>query len=84
MTLGTIIEVARESGYGFIETEDGHKVFFHQRWLKHVKFRELRIGQQVVFDINSGPRGLRAHNLMKAEDKDHFIKSSRSIESLFK
>lgn len=83
MFQGKIIEIVRESGYGFIETEDGQKVFFHQRWLKHVKFRELRIGQPMVFDINKGPRGSRPHNLMKAEDKDLFVKS-RPIESLFK
>lgn len=83
MTRGTIVELIRESGYGFIESENGQKIFFHQRWLKHVKFRELRVGQPVIFDINKGPRGSRAHNLMKAEDQDKFIRS-RPIESLFK
>lgn len=83
MIQGTIIEIVRDKGYGFVETEDGRKIFFHQRWLKYIKFRELRVGQVVVFDINQGPRGFRAHNLIKAEDKDQFIKS-RPIESLFK
>jgi len=83
MTQGTIVEIVREKGYGFIEAENGRKIFFHQRWLKHVKFRDLRVGQAVIFDINEGPRGCRAHNLMRAEDKELFIKP-RPIEALFK
>ena len=83
MTQGTIVEIVREKGYGFVEAEDGQKVFFHQRWLKHIKFRELRVGLEVVFDVNDGPRGQRAHNLMKAEDKELFLRP-RPIEALFK
>ncbi len=83
MIQGTIVEIVKENGYGFIEAEDGRKIFFHQRWMKRLKFSELRVGLEVIFDISDGPRGPRAHNLMKAEDKELFVRA-RPIEALFK
>jgi len=60
---GTIISINRSRGYGFIRIEDGSEIFFHQRWLKKVKFRDLSEGSEVIFSINKGPRGPRAYDL---------------------
>jgi CspA family cold shock protein len=63
MERGKIKTVDRPQGFGFIETDDGDKVFFHQRWLRKIKFRDLNEGDEVVFEIGRGPRGMRAFNL---------------------
>ncbi len=82
MTKGRIVVIERPKGYGFIEAEDGSEVFFHQRWLRKVKFRDLNVGDEVVFAVHQGPRGLRAHNLTPASEYEEA--KPRSVELLFK
>ncbi len=83
MFKGKVIEIDRPRGFGFIETDEGAKIFFHQRWLRKIRFRDLNIGDEVVFAVNHGPRGLRAHNLQLAADIDDMVQVSRGDE-LFK
>ena len=83
MYKGVIKSIERPKGFGFIETEDGQTVFFHQRWLKRIKFRDLSEGDEVVFAINQGPRGPRAFNIGLPSAGDDF-KRRRPIEQLFK
>lgn len=80
---GIIKSIKRSEGYGFVETEEGERVFFHQRWLKKAKFRDLHEGDKVVFAVNQGPRGLRANHLSLAGDEEEAIKVERGQE-LFK
>ncbi len=83
MQKGKIKSIERASGYGFITSDEGVQVFFHQRWLRNVKFSELKEGDEVVFEVNQGPRGLRAHRmtLAGAEKKPDKI---RPVDRLFK
>ncbi len=83
MILGKIIEIIRSKGYGFIESEEGERIFFHQRWLKNLKFRDLNIGDDVAFMIKQGPRGPRAHNMMLPKDVPP-TRQERIAELLFK
>jgi cold shock CspA family protein len=84
MARGKITFIERPKGYGFIETEVGLKVFFHQRWLKKIKFRDLQIGDEVVFSINRGPRGPRAYNLSHPSEEGEPEPVARPIEAIFK
>ncbi len=69
MCKGKIVEIERSKGYGFIETEEEEeRVFFHQRWLRKIRFRDLEVGDEVVFTINQGPRGPRAFNMTSPGD----------------
>ena len=83
MLKGKIKSIERASGYGFIESEEGAKIFFHQRWLRNIKFSELKEGDEVLFEVNQGPRGPRAHRLTLpgAEKKPDKI---RPVDRLFK
>ncbi|SYZ72569.1 Cold shock protein CspB (modular protein) [Candidatus Zixiibacteriota bacterium] len=83
MFRGKVIEIDRPRGFGFIKTDSGEKIFFHQRWLRKIRFRELQIGDEVIFTINQGPRGPRAHNLRLAADAEEIVQVSRGDE-LFK
>ncbi|UCD17515.1 MAG: cold shock domain-containing protein [Candidatus Zixiibacteriota bacterium] len=83
MANGFITEIDRPKGYGFIEAEDGSRVFFHQRWLRNVRFKNLSIGDEVVFSVNPGPRGPRAYNLVLASEQESASRM-RPVEMLFK
>lgn len=82
MIKGKIVVIERSKGYGFIEADDGSEIFFHQRWLRKIKFRELNIGDEVVFAVHTGPRGLRAYNLVPASYREEV--KPRPVELLFK
>jgi CspA family cold shock protein len=84
MYKGKIKSIDRENGFGFIEAEDGQRVFFHQRWLRKTKFRDLNQGDEVVFDIDQGPRGPRAFHMMLASDAGREEVRVRAVDTLFK
>ena len=52
-------------GYGFIGREDGDDVFVHHSGIVGDKFKTLREGDQVEFDIVVGPKGQQAANVVK-------------------
>ena len=60
---GTIKSVIWERRFGFISAEDGREVFFHRSALEGVDFDALEEGTGVEFDVESGPKGLRAVNV---------------------
>lgn len=68
MAKGVVVRIERSNGFGFIEMEDGKSVFFHQRWLKGMKFRDIRIGSIIEFDLEQGYRGPKAINMRFASD----------------
>ncbi len=64
MATGKIVEIVLTSGYGFINSDKGTRIFFHQRWLTGAaKFRELKEGDEVIFNLDKGPRGIRARDV---------------------
>jgi len=83
MERGKIKSIDRPKGFGFIETDEGDKVCFHQRWLKKIKFKDLKEGDEVVFEVNEGPRGPRAFNVGIASENEELVKV-RTRVSIFK
>ena len=62
-----------EKGYGFITTEDGKDVFVHYSQIASDGYKTLDEGQAVEFEINDGPKGPQATNVVKNRliaDKD--------------
>jgi CspA family cold shock protein len=53
-----------EKGYGFIESETGDDVFVHYSAIKTQGFKTLAEGQRVEFDVEKGPRGNQASNVV--------------------
>jgi cold shock CspA family protein len=43
--------------------EDGTEVFFHQRWLRTIRFRDIKVGSIIEFDLERGYRGNKAFNM---------------------
>jgi len=56
-----------EKGYGFIQQEGGNDVFVHHSAIEMDGYRTLREGQEVVFEVQEGPKGLLAVNVRPAE-----------------
>lgn len=63
MATGKISKVLHQEGYGFVANEEQPRIFFHQRWLNEIQFRDLNEGDEVIFRLEDGPRGFRAREL---------------------
>lgn len=62
--VGTVKWFNAGKGYGFLEQEDGEDVFVHYSAIQSDGYRTLNEGQRVEFDIERGPKGLQASNVV--------------------
>ena len=65
-TTGTVKWFNGGKGYGFIEQESGEDVFVHYSAIQSDGFRNLEEGQRVEFEVEQGPKGLQATNVVVA------------------
>lgn len=61
---GTVKWFSNDKGYGFISREEGEDVFVHYSAIQGGGFRTLREGQRVEFNVEEGPKGLRATDVV--------------------
>ena len=66
MPKGTVKWFNDAKGYGFITSEDGTDVFVHHTSIQGNGFKSLAEGESVTFDIEKGPKGPKAINVVKA------------------
>ena len=64
MAKGTVKWFNESKGFGFIAREDGEDVFVHHTAIQGNGFKTLAEGQAVTFDVDKGPKGLRAINVV--------------------
>jgi CspA family cold shock protein len=65
MSQGSVKWFNDAKGFGFITTEEGQDVFVHFSAIKAEGFRSLAEGDSVSFDIEKGPKGMQAVNVVK-------------------
>ena len=62
---GTVKWFNDSKGYGFITPEDGSKdVFVHHSAIQADGFKSLSEGQQVTYEVEQGPKGPNAVNVV--------------------
>jgi CspA family cold shock protein len=61
---GTVKWFNAVKGYGFIGRDDGEDVFVHFSAIQAEGYRKLEEGQQVEFNVEAGPKGLQASNVV--------------------
>ncbi len=65
MAQGSVKWFSDQKGYGFITPDNGKDVFVHHTAIKGEGFKTLSEGQRVEFDIQEGPKGQQAANVVK-------------------
>lgn len=67
MVTGTVKWFNEAKGFGFIAPSDGSAdVFVHFSAIQGAGFKTLTEGQEVSFDVEKGPKGPQAANVMPA------------------
>lgn len=61
---GTVKWFNATKGYGFIEQAQGKDVFVHHSAIQTQGYATLTDGQSVEFEIEQGPKGLQARNVV--------------------
>ncbi|OGW80341.1 MAG: cold-shock protein [Omnitrophica bacterium RIFCSPLOWO2_12_FULL_44_17] len=65
MAKGTVKWFNDRKGFGFIQAEGGKDVFVHHSAIQGDGYKSLSEGQQVEFEIITGPKGEQAANVVK-------------------
>ena len=74
----SVKEVLPTEGYGFLETDDGRTVYFHQASVLDGHFPQLRIGTRVKFVEEQGDKGPQASTVKII----HLRKQTRSAATV--
>jgi CspA family cold shock protein len=65
MAKGKVKWFSNHKGYGFITPEEGKDVFVHHSAIQGEGYKSLDEGQEVEFEIQQGPKGEQAVNVVK-------------------
>ena len=58
-----VVLLRRDSGFGFIETDEGRELYFHSNSVLHGDFERLQVGTLVRFSEEAGEQGPQASTI---------------------
>jgi ribosomal subunit interface protein len=61
---GRVVRIFPERGYGFLESDEGYEVYFHQNAVVDGAFARLEPGDEVRFEEEEGERGPQATSVI--------------------
>ena len=64
-TRGIVINFLTRKGYGFIQSEEGEKVFVHYSDIRGRSYRTLVEGEDVEYIVAQGPKGVHAVDVLR-------------------
>lgn len=71
MAVGKVKWFNNAKGFGFIVPQDGGEdIFAHYSTIQMDGYRSLKAGQQVSYDVQTGPKGLHAENIGFVEEPE--------------
>jgi cold shock protein len=62
---GTVKWFNSEKGFGFVSRDSGDDVFVHHSAIQADGFKSLNEGDRIEFEVERGPKGLKAQNVVK-------------------
>ncbi len=69
MPIGRVKWFSDAKGYGFIQQEDGAPdIFVHFSVIEGNGFRSLQEGQLVEYEVQTGPKGMKAVSVRQKEE----------------
>lgn len=60
-----------KKGFGFIVNQKGEDIFVHYKDIQGVGFKTLHENDPVTFELDRGPKGLKAQNVVVASESVH-------------
>jgi CspA family cold shock protein len=69
MTTGIVRHLVGKCGYGFVSSNTGKDIFFHQSELEGISFQSLKEGQGVVYKVGLGEKGLVAKEIKPCDSR---------------
>ena len=66
-TQGKVKWFNAEKGFGFISGDGGQDIFVHHTAIMAQGYRLLKEGETVEYDVEPGPKGLKATNVRRIE-----------------
>ena len=66
MASGKVKWFDNKKGFGFIAQDTGNDVFVHHTSIVGKGYKTLNEGDEVVFDVVTGDKGLKAQNVQRA------------------
>ena len=71
MAIGKVKWFNNAKGYGFIIGDEGSEdLFVHYSAIAMEGYKTLKAGQAVTFEVEQGPKGLHAVNILEAGEPD--------------
>jgi len=64
-------------GYGFLESEDGRDIYFHENSVLDSEFERLEVGHEVAYSEEMGDKGPQASSLRLLGKQGHVFPQHR-------